>query len=338
LNISNVHRTKYLFIHNLISFSFFCVFSSRIGSVYDMIYEHIFDELEISTEPFALCQLRGACDMVLPGDASAILHYILSGDGQISISGSPPLNVSSGTLVLIPALKSHALHSFGTVIDPVPECQPAALKLSHLLSGEEAGTNSGHLIALCAHLSVGLRGAADIISLIRQPLVEDVSARSPIKPLMSSLMQEISNPGLGSRAMMRAILTQCMIELLRKRFKARDETLAWMAALRDSSIWNALRTMLDTPGDNHTVESLAASVGMSRSAFAKRFSDSYGSGPMELLRDLRMRLAGSLLRETELPVKRVAEIVGFSSRSSFSRMFERKTGQGPKAFRAYARN
>jgi len=300
-----------------------------------MNYEHIFDELEISTDPFALCQLKGACHMGLPGDSSATLHYILSGDGQVSLPGRPPLAVSSGSMVLIPAMKSHSLHSFGTLSDPVPVCQPAAVNLSHHLAGEDdQHAITGQLIALCSHLTVGLRGASDIISLIRQPLVEHVTESSPIKPLMSALLQEISNPGIGSRAMMRTILTQCMIELLRKRLVARDETLAWMAALRDSSIWNALRAMLDTPGDNHTVESLADSVGMSRSAFAKRFLETYGSGPMELLRDLRMRLAGSLLRETEFPVKRIAEIVGFSSRSAFSRTFEAKTGQGPKAFRA----
>lgn len=300
-----------------------------------MTYEHIFDELEISTDPFALCELRGACDLGLGGNTMATLHYILSGSGEISIRGHPPVQVSAGNLVLIPALQSHSLHSFGKTIDPIPDCEPAALKLAHILeSNSEQLDDKSQLTALCTHITVGLRGAEDVISLIREPLLERVAANRALQPLLDALLYEISNPRLGSRAMIRAILTQCMIELLRQRIMAQDKNLNWMAALKDQLVWGALRAMLDSPGDAHTVESLATIVGMSRSAFAKRFSESYGSGPMDLLRDLRMRMAGSLLRETELPVKRIAEVVGFTSRSAFSRMFEIKTGQSPREFRA----
>jgi transcriptional regulator GlxA family with amidase domain len=148
------------------------------------------------------------------------------------------------------------------------------------------------------------------------------------------MLEEVSNPSLGSQAMIRAILLECMIEMLRLRLMAKDNALAWMAALKDPTVWRALKLMLDEPGQAHTVENLADAVGMSRSAFAKRFSDAYGSGPMELLRDLRVRMAGALLKDTDLPVKRIAEMVGFSSRSAFSRMFETKTDLSPRNFRA----
>ncbi|AZV78651.1 AraC family transcriptional regulator [Parasedimentitalea marina] len=297
-----------------------------------MEFEHIFDDLEITTDPFAVCELRGACDLGLGRDASATLHYILAGEGEIRLRSQAPLKVSRGTLVLIPALQSHALHSFGVSGDPVPDCKPAAINLARLMATAECG-DKGQLIALCAHVDVGLRGVADIIDLIREPLVENVSSPSSMRSALQALLYEISNPGLGSRAMIRALLTQCMIEMLRRRLAVADNALHWMAALADQTVWSALRTMLDKPGDRHTVESLADSVSMSRAAFAKRFADAYGSGPMELLRDLRMRRAGALLRDTDLPVKRIAEMVGFTSRSAFSRTFEAKTGQPPRAFR-----
>jgi transcriptional regulator GlxA family with amidase domain len=125
-----------------------------------------------------------------------------------------------------------------------------------------------------------------------------------------------------------------MIHLLRKRLLAHDPALNWMAALIDEGLWNALRVMLDRPGHPHRVESLAAVAGMSRSSFAERFSAAYGSGPMNLLRDLRMNLAGSLLEQSELPVKRIDELVGFQSRSAFTRTFESVTGKSPRAFRS----
>ncbi len=298
-----------------------------------MNFDHIFDELEIKTEPFAICELRGACNLGLGRDASTTLHYILSGEGQITLKARAPLKVSRGSLVLIPALQSHSLHSFGATGDPpVPECKPAALNLGHLMTTSDCGED-GQLIALCSHVDVGLRGVTDIIDLIREPLVENVSSPSRLRSTLQALLHEISNPSLGSRAMIRALLTQCMIEMLRKRLAGADTALHWMAALADPTIWNALRVMLNKPGDNHTVESLADNVHMSRAAFAKRFANAYGSGPMELLRDLRMRRAATLLRDTDLPVKRIAEMVGFTSRSAFTRTFEAKTGQSPRTFR-----
>ncbi|MEP4249281.1 AraC family transcriptional regulator [Tateyamaria sp.] len=298
-----------------------------------MNFDHVFDELEIRTEPFAICELRGACNLGLGRDASTTLHYILSGEGEIALRSRAPFKVSRGSLVLIPALQSHALRSFGAAGDPVPECKPAALNLGHLMSTSDCGED-GRLIALCSHVDVGLRGVTDIIDLIREPLVENVSSPSRLRSSLQALLHEISNPSIGSRAMIRALLKQCMIEMLRKRLAGANTALHWMAALADPTIWNALRVMLDSPGDNHTVESLADSVHMSRAAFAKRFANAYGSGPMELLRDLRMRRAATLLRDTDLPIKRIAEMVGFTSRSAFSRAFEAKTGQPPRTFRA----
>ncbi len=95
--------------------------------------------------------------------------------------------------------------------------------------------------------------------------------------------------------------------------------------------------MLDRPNHPHSVDSLAKLAGMSRSSFAARFSEAYGSGPMKLLRDLRMHLAASLLTQSELPVKRIAELAGFHSRSAFTRTVESATGMSPRSFRADAK-
>lgn len=313
---------------------FFVSFHPEWVHYFIMPYEHIFNELEIHTDPFALCELHGKCDLGLSRNHSATLHYILSGKGKLLLKGRTPIHLTQGTLVLIPALQTHTLHSHGGKGDPFPTCKPAELNLARHLSRAKDSKDDEQLVALCAHVTIGLRGVKDIIDLIREPIVELVKEGSQIETPLCRLVGEISNPKLGSRAMIRAILLECMIDLLRERIEAKDQALTWMAALKDKSVWSALRLMLDAPGDNHTVESLANTVGMSRSSFAKRFSDAYGNGPMELLRDLRMRLAGSLLSDTDLPVKKIAAMVGFQSRSSFTRMFEKKSGMSPRTFRA----
>ena len=311
-------------------------FVQKGGKFFNMSFEHVFEQLEIETDPFAVCELRGKCDLSMGRDANASLHYILTGEGALMIPGAAEIRVAPGSLVLIPALQSHALRSFGTSGDSSLQCDAAELKLKHLLKTDQPGSGQGQVTALCSHIKVGLRGAVDVIDLIRDPIVEQIGAHSSMHPTLRLLLHELSHPTLGSRAMIRALLTQCVIEMLRSRLIREDGGLRWMAALRDPSVWQALCAMLDEPGAPHSVESLADKVGMSRSAFAERFASAYGSGPIELLRELRMRRAAKLLRDSELPVKRVAQLVGFNSRTAFSRVFEQSSGLSPSDYRRQA--
>jgi len=77
----------------------------------------------------------------------------------------------------------------------------------------------------------------------------------------------------------------------------------------------------------------AAAAGMSRSRFAERFRQVCGRAPMAFLRELRMARAAHLLAGGRIPVKRIAQDVGFESRSAFSRAFAGAWGQSPRAFR-----
>lgn len=302
-----------------------------------MSFEHILNELEIKTEPFALCELHGKCDMGLGRLPTATLHYFLAGQGEIAFQDRPSIKVKKGALVLVPAFQFHILRSFGEVGQPVPQCRPTELGLTqHLIKNEQANPGD-ELLAICSRIKVGLRGVSGLVDLVREPLAEHAEANSKVALPLERLLEELSTPVLGGRAMIRVLLLECVIHILRKRLLAHDPALNWMSALIDEGLWKALRRMLDQPGDPHSVESLAGVAGMSRSSFAERFSTAYGSGPMKLLRDLRMRLAGSLLEQSELPVKRIAELVGFQSRSAFTRTFESVTGKSPRCFRTEAR-
>ncbi len=303
-----------------------------------MTFDHIFDQLDIRTEPFAICEIRGTCHVALKPDAAVTLHYILCGEGRIMMRSQPPIKIAKGSLVLIPSLNSHKVLNDGATVVPGPSCKPAALNLAQVLkSVPDNDPSASRLVALCAHVNIGLMGATDVVNLIREPLVAQAEEGSTLSTLVDTLIREVSEPRVGSRALIRALLLQAVIEMMRNRMAAQDGTMDWMAALRDPMIWKALSAMLDSPGKPYSVESLADVAGMSRAAFAKRFAEAYGAGPMELLRSLRIRKAGELLRNTDLPVKRVAETVGFSSRSAFSRTFEARSGQSPTAFRKEAR-
>ncbi|OUR75226.1 AraC family transcriptional regulator [Alphaproteobacteria bacterium 46_93_T64] len=303
-----------------------------------MNFEHIFNEMEIDAEPFALCELHGKSDLGLGRRPFSTLHYILAGKGEIVFQDRPSIPLHRGTLILVPALQSHTLRSFGEIGQLLPNCYPEKLDLIHHHVGDQALGQQDKLVAVCSQVKIGLRGVGDLIDLVRHPIVEQVDPNSAMASPVGQLLQEMSKPELGSRAMIRVLLMQCMIFLLRQRLDAGDPSLAWMAALVDQKLWTTLQLILDDPGKIYTVESLAELAGMSRSTFAKRFSNAYGNGPMELLRTIRMNRAASMLSNTDLPIKRISLLAGFQSRSAFTRAFEVVVGATPGHFRRNSRN
>ncbi len=299
-----------------------------------MKYDHILDEMEITAEPFSICELHGQCSLGLGRMSGATLHYILAGNGECQIRDHPNIPLTKGTLVLVPAHLSHSLLSFGYAETPLPECHPAGLKLAHHINRSEEGIDVHNLLALCGHITIGLRGAIGLVDLIRQPMHIHIEKGSALDTTLTVMLHELAYPKLGSRAIIRTLLLQSMLHLFRERLIANDPILSWMAAIGDNSMWGSLKAMLDDPSQHHSVETLADISGMSRSTFAKKFSDAYGHGPMQFLRQLRMNLAALLLQETEHPVKLIAAKTGFQSRSAFTRSFEQSYGQSPRNFRA----
>jgi AraC-like DNA-binding protein len=103
--------------------------------------------------------------------------------------------------------------------------------------------------------------------------------------------------------------------------------------LADPAIGGALRLMHARPAEPWTVETLASSVAMSRSAFAPRFTDLVGEPPLQYLARWRMTIAAQRLREDKAGIAAVAEAVGYANPVAFSKAFARIQGVGPGTFR-----
>jgi AraC-like DNA-binding protein len=105
------------------------------------------------------------------------------------------------------------------------------------------------------------------------------------------------------------------------------------AAPRDHRLVRALALMSDRLAEPWTVEALAAAVGMSRAAFARRFVAAFGVAPLQHLHEQRMETAAALLRDTEQGLAAIAAQVGYASEFAFSRAFKRHHGLSPSVYR-----
>jgi len=77
----------------------------------------------------------------------------------------------------------------------------------------------------------------------------------------------------------------------------------------------------------------AAALGHTPSSLRQLVQGAAGVGPKELVLQLRMQRAQQLLAESDHPVERVARLVGYDDGAYFSRIFARRVGLPPSAFR-----
>ena len=95
--------------------------------------------------------------------------------------------------------------------------------------------------------------------------------------------------------------------------------------------------MTESVSDIVDVEDLAKRLGVSYSWFRRAFKNCTGFSPHQYLMELRIKNAKFLLDATNNTIKEISGRLGFQSPFYFSRIFKRKTGYSPKAWRSHTR-
>ena len=135
--------------------------------------------------------------------------------------------------------------------------------------------------------------------------------------------------------------TKQVLEAVRKFVQARNLCASrqegqgiesWFGALHDPVVGPAVRALHDEPAQAWTVAALAKRSGMSRAAFARRFSHAVGEAPLNYLTRWRMTLASDLLAKGER-IARVAHQVGYENEFAFAKAFKRVRGVAPGQLR-----
>lgn len=105
---------------------------------------------------------------------------------------------------------------------------------------------------------------------------------------------------------------------------------------RDPHVARAIAAMKADPCHRWTVSALARIGGLSRAAFARRFTGTVGIPPLRWLTEHRLRLAEARLRETDLGLAAIAIEIGYVSEFAFAKAFKRLYGVAPGVFRRSA--
>lgn len=147
------------------------------------------------------------------------------------------------------------------------------------------------------------------------------------------LLDEITTPSPGSWVMLSRLLDLLFIRSLREWSATTDAEPGWLTAAMDTDLAPVLTAVHNNPEYPWSVAELAQRAGLSRSAFAERFTRLLGQSPAAYITDRRLDRAAQLLRSTQTTVSKIGHAVGYTSDAAFSRAFQRRFDQPPTRWR-----
>jgi len=298
-----------------------------------VLLDKLLANLTVEVEPFALCHVSRGWRLRLPGPPRPLLHFVLQGTGVVRDPRGEAQPLAPLSLSVVPVGARHALECGEPVEDEVRiEAPPAGEPVCRFTAG---APGTAELVVACGLVSVRYGPSVGLFDHLKQVLAVDLSDRPAVGEAFRGVLAEQTQGGPGSVAMTAALMTACLVHLFRRLAASSDGFLPWVTVLEDPRLGRVIDRMLEKPAVDHTVESLAETASMSRSAFAEHFTTAFGRSPMSLLQHIRMQQAAHLLRqESAMSVDAVAARVGYSSRSHFSEAFRKHHGTSPTTFRS----
>ncbi len=180
-----------------------------------------------------------------------------------------------------------------------------------------------------------LEGDARFLLDVLPPVVvlENEPQRESLRWAVERILREMRDPQPGSTLIAQQVAYTMLVEALRLHL-ADDlqRGVGWLSALGDSRMRSALSCMHREPGRAWTIQELARSAGVSRTAFAQTFKRTVGKSPMEYLTHWRMTLAAQRIQNSGETVASIAPALGYRSESAFSAAFKRQWGVSPREY------
>jgi AraC-like DNA-binding protein len=130
-----------------------------------------------------------------------------------------------------------------------------------------------------------------------------------------------------------------LLKILQKLSESEHSTLSteFYTASRSKETENRINKICqfiqDHATENITVDEVSAMIHLSKSAFCKFFKRTMKTNFSDYVNDIRIANACYQLAETDKPVRGIAMDTGFESLTYFNRIFLRKKGRTPSAFR-----
>lgn len=262
-----------------------------------------------------------------PLEGHMMFHIVTAGRCWLEADGSDPLLLERGSLTLVPHGLGHRLVDergrestsfFDLPIERVTE--------RYELLRHGGGGDACRLI--CVVVRFDHAAAERLIDALPPVLYLDAWEGGNDRWLSDTLRfiaREAECLRPGGETVITRLADILVIQMVRHWIEtAADVDTGWLAALRDDQLGRAIAAIHRDPAADWTLESLARTAAMSRSAFAARFTQVVGEPAMRYLTRWRLQLARTALRECDDPLGVIAERFGYRSEAAFCRAYKRE--------------
>lgn len=279
-------------------------------------------------------QARDIAHLIMPGSEHVIeYHLLVSGTCYGGLVGEEPVRLHAGDLIIFPQGDAHVMSSApGLRANPdLSEYRrPERTQLPFVV---KPGGGGEPATLTCGFLGCDARPFNPLLATLPRVLLvrHEQLADRPLAALIQVAVAESHARRAGSECVLSRLSELLFVEAVRLYVETlQPEQSGWLAGLRDLHVGRALAALHDRPAHPWTLDELAQEVGLSRSLLAERFQRFTGHPPMQYLAQWRMQLAAERLRNTTDTLAEIADRIGYSSESAFSRAFKRLVGVPPQ--------
>jgi AraC-like DNA-binding protein len=251
-------------------------------------------------------------------------HVVLRGSGWLIAVDAPPVELHPGNVVLITSGADHGLSYAPCALPALPQV---------VLSLDQPVPGPADFEFLCGAYRLDHGQVHPYLGAMPDLLVvsPDYDRFPALRSVVSLLDDDASRAQTDTGVARSAILDLMLVHVLRQWIA--DEGAKGQPAIPDPAITAVLCTIHTSPQTPWTVSQLSETVGMSRTAFTRRFTAVVGKPPMTYLRDWRLSCAARLLRETDASLAAIARQIGYATEFAFAGAFRREYGISPGRFR-----
>jgi AraC-like DNA-binding protein len=275
-------------------------------------------------------------DAMFPGSEHLVCYHVITrGSCWACVPGEAPIRLSAGDIIVLPHGDTHVLSStpgLRRTPDMTLYRMPADGKLPVSISMGGSLGEPVHFV--CGFLGCDARPYNPLLAALPRVILVSGHTSGALASYVQFALAESKEPRMGGQCVLGRLSELMFVDVVRHYLETlpADRT-GWLAGLRDQFVGRALSTFHRDPARAWTIESLAKSVGLSRSALAQRFTEFVGQPLVQYMINWRMQLAANHLLSGMDSIAVIANLVGYESEAAFSRAFKKAVGAPPSQWR-----
>ncbi|MCY7297285.1 AraC family transcriptional regulator [Alteromonas sp. a30] len=284
----------------------------------------VMKQLGLSANVYVSGEFCGAWAVDSSGSRKMPFHLISKGEAWLHLPEKEPVKMNEGSLVLFPHDNKHIIASSVDAPDP------------DLINAEFDTPDGTGTHMICGFFEFKNKTAWPLLDSFPDWLILDMSSigkATYLKNIIELLIAELDTNEPGMYAAIENLAHLLFTQIIRQQIRADQLQSGLLFALFDSKISRALSAIHNNPESSWSLDSLAATCALSRSAFAQKFQDLVGMSAMKYLTHWRMQQATLLLESSQLSIAEIAERCGYESEPAFRKAFRNTTGNTPGSVR-----